>query len=33
MKLTDYIQHLQYLHSKCGDVDVMNKTAQQRKDK
>ena len=33
MKLTDYIQHLQYLHSKCGDVDVMNKTAYQRKDR
>ena len=22
MKLLDYILHLQYLHSKCGDVDV-----------
>lgn len=22
MKLEDYIQHLQYLRSKCGDVDV-----------
>lgn len=33
MKLTDYIQHLQYLRSKCGDVDVMTKTAHQRKDR
>lgn len=23
MKLEDYIQHLQYLRSKCGDIDVM----------
>lgn len=22
MKLLDYIHYLQYLHSKCGDVDV-----------
>ena len=33
MKLTDYILHLQYLLSKCGDVDVMCKTAHQRKDR
>lgn len=30
MKLTDYILHLQYLHSKCGDVDVMSKTGLSR---
>ena len=33
MKLTDYILHLQYLQSKCGDVDVMNKIAYERKDR
>lgn len=33
MKLTDYIEHLQYLRSKCGNIDVMNKIAYERKDR